>query len=800
MFKSIIILVLTLFSVLHAEPQAMTPEQIRKDFEAQNQDKYRYDNFEIVQPSKLIENQIVKPEFTTTVENTTALDCQSFMAAGYISTLYNIDAVSGTATCMYAKKSSELSSLYEPEGVFTVFYPKIKENFKLNTELAKQKNVSIIAKKDQMTKSLIDTKNEISSSITQTQGEYLNITQLITAGVLADSNVINAVATDSTTGKLQLQGDFTSQYTSDTGVSDNGYIIQGEVVNIFKTYASLSSSVLEYVWLIFIFVGLYTAGRMGIAKFFNKHDRSVSLKSFGAIAFIGFFAFAPINTGSHNPPGYGSQEEEFKTVESNFQSLSRMGYYLFSELADDIAKKITDNTLDTLLSKSGIGTSQQIIAASAGMTQTKQLIEYHTKLKTVCTNTYNGEYLDKAFGNPNTPYPYSERWAYAISVYQPSAGKNYYNKAPEGLVLGNVADGNYPQLSFSFCNRNDALLAKYTKQNKDFTASYNAAIETDPQADTKISILKTLVKFQYELQRSWGYLSILGLPVTMLQTEAAGRLYQKDDVTKKLQERISSSDETGGLLSALVSSIPYMLVPGASTIYGSTVGTLRDLGNGARDSAIGKIFGIFGGNLIASIAINSSAFALSLTLTKILLSLLPITGIVIIGLLRFITIIIKIFVFHFGAIVLFPIIFTQNNGEYIAKFMVKVLLLMVEIPVFVLSIWLSITANSLFHSIGDIFSKEIILGMLANSEAGRVKEWTLAGLIDMSDEFFEGLKIFLLNGFFEVVITFFSIIIIYKIIISLHSALFEGMELKGTEVLDNAVASLRNEANFGTKI
>lgn len=800
MFKSIIILVLTLFSVLHAEPQAMTPEQIRKDFEAQNQDKYRNDNFEIVQPSKLIENQIVKPEFTTTVDNTTALDCQSFMAAGYTATLYNIDAVSGRFICMYAKKSSELSSLYAPEGIFAVFYPKIKENFKLNTELAKQQNASIIAKKDQMTKSLIDTKNEISSSITQTQGEYLNITQLITAGVLADSDVINAVATDSTTGKLQLQGDFTSQYTSDTGVSDNGYIIQGEVVNIFKTYASLSSSVLEYVLLILIFVGLYTAGRMGIAKFFNKHDRSVSLKSFGAIAFIGFFAFAPINTGSHNPPGYGSQEEEFKTVESYFQSLSQMGYYLFSELADDIAKKITDNTLDTLLSKSGIGTSQQIIAASAGMTQTKQLIEYHTKLKTVCTNTYNGEYLDKAFGNPNTLYPYSERWAYAISVYQPSAGKNYYNKAPEGLVLGNVADGNYPQLSFSFCNRNDALLAKYTKQNKDFATSYNAAIETDPQADQKISILKTLVKFQYELQRSWGYLSILGLPVTMLQTEAAGRLYQKDDVTKKLQERISSSDETGGLLSALVSSIPYMLVPGSSTIYGSTVGTLRDLGNGARDSAIGKIFGIFGGNLIASIAINSSAFAISLTLTKILLSLLPITSIVIIGLLRFITIIIKIFVFHFGAIVLFPIIFTQNNGEYIAKFMVKVLLLMVEIPVLVLSIWLSITANSLFHSIGDIFSKEIILGMLANSEAGRVKEWTLAGLLDMSDEFFEGLKIFLLNGFFEVVIAFFSIIIIYKIIISLHSALFEGMELKGTEVIDNAVASLRTEANFGGKI
>ena len=90
--------------------------------------------------------------------------------------------------------------------------------------------------------------------------------------------------------------------------------------------------------------------------------------------------------------------------------------------------------------------------------------------------------------------------------------------------------------------------------------------------------------------------------------------------------------------------------------------------------------------------------------------------------------------------------------------------------------------------------------MLANNEAGRVKEWTLAGIFDMSDEFFEGLKIFLLNGFFEVVIGIFSIYLIYQIIISLHSALFEGLELKGSETLDRAVASLRNEQNFGGKI
>ncbi|AFL69596.1 hypothetical protein [Sulfurospirillum barnesii] len=794
MFKSIIILVLTLYGVLHAEPQSMTPEQIRKDFEAQNQDKYRNDNFEIVQPSKLIENQIVKPEFTTTVENTNAVDCQSFMAVGHTATLYNIDAVSGTVTCMYAKKSSELSSLYEPEGVFTVFYPKIKENFKLNPDLAQQQNAAIIARKDTMVKSLIDTKNTISNSITQAQGNYLSITQLLTAGVLADGEVINSVATEST-GKLQLQGDYTSVYTSDTGVSDNGYIIQGEVVNIFKTYASLSSSMLAYIWLIFIFVGLYTAARMGIAKL-NKHDRTVSFKSFGVISLIGFLAFAPINSSSHNPPGYGNQEEEFSTAVSNFQRMSMAGYYLFSELADDIAKKITDNTLDTLLNKSGIGTSQQIIAAAAGMAQTKQLIDYHTKLKTACANTYDTEYLSKAFGTPNSIYPSSEKYALAVSIYSPSAGINYYDKSPNGLVLGNVADGNYPQLSFSFCNRNDHLLAIYTKQNKDFTTSYNAAIEIDPQADQKISILKTLITFQYELQRTWGYLSILGLPVIQLQTELEQNLY----ITKTLQERSGVTDETSSLLNSLISSIPYMLVPGAGNIYNSTSSTIRDLSQGAKDTAWGKALGWFGGNIVASVATNTAAFSVAYTITVTLLKILPIAGIIIIGLMRFITILIKIFIFNFASLILFPIIIAQNNGEHMGKFTLRVFLIMLEIPVFVLSVWVAITANSLLNSIGAVFSKGIIKGMLQNNAAGVSKEWSFSALFQMSGAFIDTIKIYFLNGLMEVAISLFSIILIYKIIVSLHTAIFEGLELKSAAVLDEMVSSIRSEANLGGKI
>lgn len=796
--KSIIILILTLYSVaFSSEPYGFTPEEIRKAFETQQNDKFRTDNLETAQPQNLISRSIVKSEFTTTVENTTTVDCNSFMAQGWTASIYNIDAVSGTITCMY----SQIENLYEPQGLFTVFYPKIKANFVQNLELAKQQNASIVAQKDTMTQGLIDTKNKIAKEAYDA-GNLLNITQLITSGILTDTDVIDAAATEAT-GKLQLQKNYTSQYTSGSEINDNSFIIKGEITNIFKTYASISSTVVVYIFMIAVFIAAFTASRMGLSKL-DKNDRTAKLKSFGALAFIGCVAFMPISKSSGNAPTQNTTQE-FEMTSSNFQKLERTGYYLFSELADEIAQKITNNTLDTLINKSGIGTSQLIIASWAGIEQTKKLINYHTALQSVCTNSYDTQYIEKEFGSPNSIYPQSEKWAYAISIYQPTAGKNYYNKSPEGLVKAgaysaSAAEGSYPQLSFSFCNRNDGYLAKYNKQNKDYKSSYEAAITTDAHQDEKIAILQTLITFQYKLYRDWGYLSILGLPVIQMQTEAAGKLYQKDDVTKKLEERIGDNDATSGLLNSFVSSIPFMLAPGGSTVFSTTIGTIRDLSQGAKDTAIGKTLGWFGGNVVASVASNATAFTLSYMLMKTLLVLLPIAGVIIIGVLRFVTIIIKIFAFHFASLLLFPIIFTQNNGEYMSKFTVKILLLMLEIPLFVLSIWLAITANSLLHSIGDVFSKEIILGMLENNNATIIKEWSFSALLSMSSAFFETLKIYLLNGFMEVVISLFAIVIIYKLIISFHTAVFDGLELKGTQTLDDAVAGVRNEMNFGGKI
>ena len=803
MLKSIIILVLTLFSALHAEPQAMTPEQIRKDFEAQQSDKYRNDTLETTLPQKLISGLIVKPDFVPTVNDTSTVDCQSFMNNNFTSSIYNIDAVTGMVTCVYAK----VGKIYAPQGLFNVFYPQLKSNYKQNTELAKQANAAIIAQKNTMTQELRNTKNEISASINNAEGRYLNIPQLLTSAILTDIDIINAPATQ-LTGQLQLHGEYTSAFTSGGEINDNGRVLKGEIINLFTNYASISSIVISYIWLIGFFVMIFTGAHIFLSKI-EKNDKTLKLRSFGVLAFVGFLAFAPFT--SLNEPG---QNEEFEIASSNFQKLERRGYYLFSEVADELAKAITNNQLDTLINKSGVGTEAQIVSSAAGLEQTQKLIDYHTNLHDVCTNTFDNDYIVPEFGTATSKYPQSEKWAYALSIYQPSAGLNYYNKSPEGLVKDgsysqfalNAVTGTatisdyYPVVSFSFCRRNDNLLAKYKQQNKNYKLSYEKAIETDPNSDQKISILKTLVRFQYELWRQYGYLSILGLPVTVMQTEANEKLYQKDPVTKKLEERIGNSDFSSGLLNSFISSMPYLLVPGASAIYQNTTGVIRDLAQGGKDTVVGSAFGWFGGNVAASVASNATAFTISYQIVVIMLQLLPIVGVAILGLLRFLTIIIKIFTMHFGCLLLFPIIFIQQNGEAMKSFTVKLLTLMLEVPLFILSVWLAITANSLFHAIGDIFSKEIILGMLDNNAAGVVKEWSFAGLLSVSSEFFETLKIYFLNGFMEVAISVFSIIIIYKIIISWHSELLSGLELKSFSVLDDAIGNVRNEMNFQGKI
>ena len=53
------------------------------------------------------------------------------------------------------------------------------------------------------------------------------------------------------------------------------------------------------------------------------------------------------------------------------------------------------------------------------------------------------------------------------------------------------------------------------------------------------------------------------------------------------------------------------------------------------------------------------------------------------------------------------------------------------------------------------------------------------------------IKIYVFDGFTEIAIAVFAIIIIYKLIISLHNTIFEVLEVQGSQSLDNSIESMR---------
>lgn len=144
--------------------------------------------------------------------------------------------------------------------------------------------------------------------------------------------------------------------------------------------------------------------------------------------------------------------------------------------------------------------------------------------------------------------------------------------------------------------------------------------------------------------------------------------------------------------------------------------------------------------------------------------------------------------------------FIQKNVEAMGKFTVKILATMLEIPIFVLAVWLAITANSLIQTVGTVLGKNVMSGMLDTSLSQNTTP-----IIEVAGEnltnLFTEMKIYFIDGFMEVVIAVFSVVIIYKIIISLHTELFQAIDLASSSAIDNSIDSMKNEsASWGARI
>lgn len=816
MFKNLFFLFFTL--PLFANYQSTyIPDQVRKDFSEQNFAKYQRDSIPIVTLEELKKNAVFNaastlerhvsgtPDFNTIVA---ANVCRVDNSAAYSSTIYEVDLPSGAITCMYAVKDD----LYNPQGLFKVFVPEIKAYYRVDTDAAAAAKATEIAKAEAQFLPLLQKKQEIITQMEQNaNASYLTIPELLTAAVLTDDEIIDIEATRAT-GKFQLKSGFSSKFTSGGGgIVDNSEYLLTDAATIFDVYAGLGSVSMTYLLIMVVGFGVYGGVRFfggAVVDKVEKGGGSDKKTPFIVGIAAGVLLFFPTNQVS----SADGTVADYELLKTRYQEFEKFGYYTFSDWAKASAKVIIDAEINALVRKSGLGTKDQIANIYAQVTQSERLNTFYTSGNSTCSNSiYTTDNLSDSDGKAifsetdKGLFPSSESWAWASYLVRPLTNK-YYKAGDGGLLHGGAAAGDYPKLAFSACGKISYAFAMNKKKKEDLEKSYENLVPTSSSAGgTKIDILGGIFQFQYQLFNDWGYLAVLGLPVTKMQTEYIGGLYKSGDseVLEKMQRQNGTAGLNWGTIPhTIMSSIPYMFVPGAGTVFQVSMDAAKGVKEGFSDSLAGKASSLIGAGIVTSVAGTAAGLTIGYTVAKAVLALAPIVAILAIGLLRFIIIILKVFSFHFLSIFMMPIMFLKENVRGIATFSMKILATMLEIPVFVLAVWLAVTANSLIHTIGTVFSQKIIGGMLDNNDVGHegVSAWSLdnfAGLGEMMGY----LRIYLFDGFMEVLVAVFSIVIVYKIIITLHTSFFEMLDIQSSHAIDNSVEGMKNEAGgWGTRI
>ena len=184
-----------------------------EDYENNNMAKYKDDELILMSSEALLKNGIITNgndlirDVATTPDSgislgsiRQSLKC-SFVTDKYTATVYNINPKEGIVTCMVAIKGD----IYNPIGLFNVFYPTMKKAYALDLEKAEKENIAVLNSLDAQFKPLSDRVKSISNSINVNNNkDFLTVPELLTAAVLTDTDVVDFEKTEAT-GTFQLK-------------------------------------------------------------------------------------------------------------------------------------------------------------------------------------------------------------------------------------------------------------------------------------------------------------------------------------------------------------------------------------------------------------------------------------------------------------------------------------------------------------------------------------------------------------------------------------------------------------------
>ena len=814
----------SLFATVSGNETRFNDAQVDRDVNAQQMEKYNHDNFETIKPAALFEKGIITDANATIVNTAIStvdefynhiVDCTNIIDnTKWTASLYDVDLENGTMSCMLAP----VNDLANPIGIFKIQYPNAKPFFNKDLKKAREDKLSEIAAAKDQFNSIYDSIKSKQDQLIQAREanqDYLTVPEVLTSLVLTDTNIVDITASRDTG---------TIQFKNGINVSDKSQVVLSSAESLFNTYTGLGDVSMTYFVLLIAFFGIYglihkfspaAAAMLEKKQDQEKHTPYIVGLILGVLLFV---PTAVYNGNASISSDNGKDLARYDIMDTKWQDFERNGYSLFSNWANDAASVIINSTMQSIINKSGIGTADQIANAYAGKVKYQRMLEFANRMDTTCNDGYDTESMYMKNGkyrysnNSQTPFATSENYAYAMALHVGSANSyysdlpnsNFYNtnvqNAWNDMNLENekIGDYYYPAVSIAQCGKNYFNKSFYKNKLDAYTKTLNQLEGTDATDASKLHAIEGLVNFQYQMFNDWGYLAVLGLPVTKLQTELIGGLYNnpQDEVLSRLNKNMEDTDEDG-IMHKILSASAYLAVPGIKNLYDVVS---KNVGN------VGSVFEgipLIGSMLSGAAKITGGVVGLgvSYAAAKILLGIVPIIGIIVIGLLRFILIITKIFGLHFASLFIMPIAFAKNNLHIITKFVMKIFATMLELPLFALAVYIALEMNGLLHSIGDYFGKKVIIAMLDNAEAGNNINHMGDSTSLLLSNFTSKLEFYLFDGVIEVAIAAISILLIYVIMVTFHKMVMNIIELEGVKVIDDAAENIRSEAgNWGSKI
>jgi hypothetical protein len=159
-----------------------------------------------------------------------------------------------------------------------------------------------------------------------------------------------------------------------------------------------------------------------------------------------------------------------------------------------------------------------------------------------------------------------------------------------------------------------------------------------------------------------------------------------------------------------------------------------------------------------------------------------------ISLLIILKIIIKIFTYHLMAPFVMLLAFSKQNVQLVLNYVARVITIMFEIPIFVLSVYAAMSARDILLALGTPMSSAVLKIMSEITEA-------------QNDSIVHNMLDYLAQGAIEVTLQIFAFIIIYKILSTYHTMIFEAIEAKTASALDDVVTSTQQSAvNYGQRL